>query len=228
MTIRRASVDDLGAVMALERASFAADAWSDSMMREELSSPHNYYVVMMQGGRVCGYAGLRASRGGRDADIQTIALAETARGRGQGRMLLTAVLAEAARRGAGEVFLDVRDDNTVAQRLYASEGFVAIGRRPKYYAAEGVDAIVMKLDLTGWVPKQAFLRSAEDHVPAEDASGQNDPPLAPDPPLSGGPQPADPPPAAAPPLRPGAQTADPPPDPASPLGGRATDAGVSP
>lgn len=226
MTIRRASVDDLDAIMTLERASFARDAWSDSMMREELSSPHNYYVVMMQAGRVCGYAGVRASQGGRDADIQTIALAETARGRGQGRMLLTTVLVEAAGRGAREVFLDVRDDNTVAQGLYASEGFVAIGRRPKYYAAEGVDAIVMKLDLAGWARARAGLRSAEGDNPPEDALGPNDPPLAPDPPLSGGTEPPEPPQATVPPPSAGTEPDERPLTAVPPLSGGATDAGV--
>ena len=154
MTIRPATLDDLDAIMTLERASFLADAWSESMMREELASPHTHYVVLVESG-VRGYAGLRAPKASSDADIQTIALAETARGRGQGRLLLRTLLAEAVDRGVREVFLDVRDDNDVAQRLYASEGFVAIGRRPKYYAAEGVDAIVMRLDLTAWAGAHA-------------------------------------------------------------------------
>lgn len=187
MTIRPAALGDLDAIMALERASFVADAWSESMMREELSSPHTSYVVLVQAGRICGYAGLRAPKGASDADIQTIALADTARGRGQGRMLLTTLLAEAAERGVREVFLDVRDDNAVAQRLYTSEGFIAIGRRPNYYAAEGVDAIVMQLDMRGWTHRRAVLRSAEDDVAAEDAPDRTGPPLVAAPPLRGGP-----------------------------------------
>ena len=52
--------DDLDAIMALERASFPTDAWSDAMMREELASPHGWYVVDDEAGRLVGYAGLRA------------------------------------------------------------------------------------------------------------------------------------------------------------------------
>ena len=51
--------------MALERASFPTDAWSDAMMREELASPHGWYVVVEEAGRLVGYAGLRAARGRR-------------------------------------------------------------------------------------------------------------------------------------------------------------------
>jgi ribosomal-protein-alanine acetyltransferase len=150
MSLRRADVSDLGAIMELERASFQGDAWSESLMRAELASEHTWYVVDEEAGRVLGYAGLRAPKGSPDADVQTIALAEAARGRGRGRALLRGLLSEAERRGVAEVFLDVRDDNAPAQSLYASEGFVEIGRRPNYYPDGNVDAIVMRLDLAGW------------------------------------------------------------------------------
>lgn len=150
MTLRTATPDDLDAIMVLERAAFVRTAWSTAMMREELASAHTRYVVWEDAGRVRGYAGLRAPRGSRDADIQTIALADDARGGGRGRALLVELLTEAVRRDVREVFLDVREDNAVAQKLYESEGFEPVGRRPNYYAAEGIDAIAMRLDVRGW------------------------------------------------------------------------------
>lgn len=150
MTLRRATGDDLAGIMTLERASFPSDAWSEAMMREELASPHGWYVVDEEAGRLVGYAGLRAVSGARDADIQTITIAEASRGRGRGRGLLRALLEEAAKRRVTDVFLEVRADNPVAQALYASEGFLEIGRKPRYYQPDDVDAVVMKLDLRGW------------------------------------------------------------------------------
>jgi ribosomal-protein-alanine acetyltransferase len=150
MSLRPATIDDLGAIMVLERSSFPTDAWSEAMMREELSSPHGLYLVSHEAGRLVGYGGLRALRGAKDADIQTIAIAESARGRGRGRSLLEALLAEASARGVQDVFLEVRADNPVAQALYASEGFVEAGRRPRYYQPDDVDAVVMRLDVAGW------------------------------------------------------------------------------
>lgn len=150
MTLRAATPADLDDIMALERASFPADAWSDAMMREELGSPHGWYIVDEEAGRIVGYAGLRAPKGSKDADVQTIALAEASRGRGRGRMLLRALIEEAARRRVAEVFLEVRADNPVAQSLYASEGFVELGRRPHYYQPDDVDAVVMRLLVAGW------------------------------------------------------------------------------
>lgn len=150
MTLRAATPDDLEAIMALERVSFPTDAWSEAMMREELSSPHGWYVVDEEAGQVVGYAGLRAARGSKDADVQTIAIAEAARGRGRGRALLRELLSEAARRRVAEVFLEVRADNPVAQALYASEGFIELGRRPHYYQPDDVEAVVMRLRVPAW------------------------------------------------------------------------------
>ena len=150
MTLRAATPDDLGAIMALERLSFPTDAWSEAMMREELSSPHSWYLVDEEAGQVVGYAGLRAPHGSKDGDVQTIAIAERARGRGRGRALLRELLAEAARRHVAEVFLEVRADNPVAQALYASEGFVELGRRPHYYQPDDVEAVVMRVPVPAW------------------------------------------------------------------------------
>lgn len=149
--IRPATPDDLAAIMRLERAAFPSDAWSESAMAAELASAHCGYFVDDEGGQVIGYGGVRAVRGASDADIQTIALSAAYRGTGRGRALLNTLLHEAHARGAREVFLDVRDDNPAAIGLYASKGFVEIGRRPRYYQPDDVDAIVMKLDLRGWI-----------------------------------------------------------------------------
>lgn len=170
MSTRPATLDDLDAIMALERASFPSDAWSDAMMRQELASPHSWYVVVEEAGNLVGYAGLRSPKGGADADIQTITIAEGSRGRGRGRALLTTLLAEAGRRRATNVFLEVRADNPVAQALYASEGFVELGRRPRYYQPDDVDAIVMRLDVPGWLARPD---AARDQVTAAQAQAQD-------------------------------------------------------
>ncbi len=163
MRLRNATTEDLAAIMALERASFPTDAWSEHVMSAELASPHGQYLIAEEGGRVIGYGGVRALSGSSDADIQTIAIAEDARGGGRGRTLLEALLLLARQRGAREMFLDVRADNLPARRLYDSEGFREIGRRPGYYQPDDVDAVVMRLDLLGWAAR-------EDHTTPERCS----------------------------------------------------------
>lgn len=210
MSIRRATPEDLEPIMAIEHASFPTDAWSPAMMREELRSPHGHYIVLETAGRIVGYAGLRAPRGATDADIQTIALAESVRGRGQGRALLCTLIAEASARGARDLFLEVRADNPVAQALYASEGFAEAGRRPRYYQPDDVDAVVMKLDVPAWAAVRGPRR--EEITPREDESARMDPPEAGSPPEPARPGAGSPP----EPTRPGAGS---PPEPARPGAG---------
>ena len=145
-TLRKATLEDLDAIMAIETAMFPSDAWSPGMMAEELAGPHGHYLVALaDDGAVDAYAGLLAPRGSGQADVQTIAVVERARRQGLARTLLLALLNEARRREATEVFLEVRADNPGARALYASLGFDEIAVRPAYYQLDGVDAIVMRL-----------------------------------------------------------------------------------
>lgn len=155
--LRRATADDLDAIMALELDLFATDAWSRSTMAAELADRHGYYLVAFPVGdptRIEAYAGLRAPRSQPQADIQTIGVAESARRQGLGRVLMQSLIAEARERGATELFLEVRADNPGAQALYTGLGFESIAVRPKYYQPDGVDAIIMRLTIvaTGVVP----------------------------------------------------------------------------
>lgn len=144
-SLRRAMPDDLDAIMEIETAMFESDAWSPEMMASEIASPHGHYLVAQaEDGGLDGYAGLLAAQGSGQADIQTIAVVERARRRGLGRTLMLALLGEARRRGATEVFLEVRADNPGAQALYRLLGFAEIAVRPKYYQPDGVDAVIMR------------------------------------------------------------------------------------
>lgn len=148
--LRRATVNDLDAIMVIESSEFANDAWSEDMMSAELVDNHGYYLIahpVGEPGKVTAYAGLRAPFRSGQADIQTIAVAPEARRHGIGRALMHALMVEARDRGAGELFLEVRDDNPSAQRLYDSLGFERIAVRPNYYQPDGIDAIVMRLTI---------------------------------------------------------------------------------
>jgi ribosomal-protein-alanine acetyltransferase len=148
--LRRAGAADLDGIMAIERAVFATDAWPADMMRHELDGAHTYYLVVVDDAlprEVLAYAGLLAPAGSGQGDIQTIAVAADHRGAGLGRALMHALIDEARRRRATELFLEVRADNPVAQSLYESLGFVQIGVRRGYYQPDGVDAITMRLDV---------------------------------------------------------------------------------
>jgi [ribosomal protein S18]-alanine N-acetyltransferase len=146
-TLRTMTLADLDAVLVLEHALFGEEAWSRQMLEGELAEQprSRYYLVADEGGAITGYAGLLVAAA--QADVLTLAVAADRWGKGTGSALLEALLAEAARRNCSEVFLEVRTDNTRAQRLYHRYGFSQIGIRKGYYQPSGADALVMRRDL---------------------------------------------------------------------------------
>ncbi|WP_031487365.1 GNAT family N-acetyltransferase [Streptomyces bicolor] len=77
--------------------------------------------------------------------IQGLAVADAARGRGVGRALIRAAVEEARRRGARRLTLRVLGHNTPARKLYESEGFVVEGVLPEefFLGGEYVDDVIM-------------------------------------------------------------------------------------
>ncbi|MFJ2773794.1 ribosomal protein S18-alanine N-acetyltransferase [Streptomyces sp. NPDC087300] len=138
---------DIDPVFVLEKELFPDDAWSRGMFWSELAHARGplatrRYVVAMDGDRLVGYAGLAAS--GDLADVQTIAVARDHWGTGLGARLLTDLLRAATAFECPEVMLEVRVDNTRAQKLYERFGFAPIGFRRGYYQPGNVDALVMR------------------------------------------------------------------------------------
>lgn len=87
---------------------------------------------------------------GPEAEILTLAVAPNARRRGVATRLVKALCAAAAAAGAGEMLLEVAVTNAGARALYASLGFLEVGRRPRYYTrpvGPAVDALVLRREI---------------------------------------------------------------------------------
>ncbi|TYB36339.1 ribosomal-protein-alanine N-acetyltransferase [Micromonospora sp. AP08] len=130
-------------VLPLEADLFGAERWSPAMFWNELANGHHYLVATDDDGTVLGYAGLMVAPPD-EAWVQNIAVRRDAQRRGIGRLLLEALLAEAARQGMRSTLLEVAADNAPAQRLYAMYGFEPIGVRRGYYQPSNTDALVMQ------------------------------------------------------------------------------------
>jgi ribosomal-protein-alanine N-acetyltransferase len=139
---------DVEAVAALELDLFPDDPWSPEQLWGELAHvpETRWYAVHEDAEGVAGYVGLLAVPP--EGDVQTIGVAPRAQGRGLGRALLDALVAEASRRGCTQLFLEARADNAPALALYERAGFERQGRRRDYYGP-GRDALVMRRRLVG-------------------------------------------------------------------------------
>jgi len=143
LTLRAMHWTDLEAVYALEQRLFAVDPWTPELFWSELAAVPDTrtYLVAERDGVLVGYAGLMVS--GRDADVQTVAVEDTAQRTGIGQRLVQALVREALERGCEAIMLEVAVDNEAARRLYDSLGFTEVARRRSYYAP-GVDALVLR------------------------------------------------------------------------------------
>jgi ribosomal-protein-alanine N-acetyltransferase len=137
MTVRPATREDLAAIAQIQRASPEASAW-------EPASYLDYYCrVAIGAGRVVGFLVFRRLTQG-DAppehEILNLGVDPASRRKGVARLLLQRALAEAP----GAWFLEVRESNLAAIRLYESLGFRPAGERKDYYHDPPEAAIVMR------------------------------------------------------------------------------------
>jgi ribosomal-protein-alanine N-acetyltransferase len=132
-------------VLPIEEDLFGPEKWSAAMFWNELATGQFYLVTLDDDDSVIGYAGLSVMDG-HESWVQNIAVRRDAQRRGLGRVLLEALLAEAARRGVRKTLLEVAVDNGPAQRLYASYDFEPVGIRRGYYQPSNTDALVMMRD----------------------------------------------------------------------------------
>lgn len=142
--IRAAVEADIAAMAVIEQASFA-DPWSERSFRESLVREFVRTLVVEDDEGIAGYAVVWNA--GDECELANIAVDPQRRGGGFGSMLLDALLQQAHDEGALVMFLEVRDSNEVARRLYASRGFHEVGRRHAYYKNPTEDALVLRLDL---------------------------------------------------------------------------------
>ncbi len=91
-------------------------------------------------GQVVGFLALRETGGG-EAEVLNVAVDGGWRRRGVARAMICKGLSGRFE----EVYLEVRESNAGARRLYGSMGFGEVGVRPNYYKRPRETGIVMKL-----------------------------------------------------------------------------------
>lgn len=98
-----------------------------------------------RGGALAGY--IVAQCAADEGEILNLGVAAAQRSQGIGRALVQRMLAVLAGRGVRQVYLEVRQSNAVARRLYESVGFAEVARRPRYYRRPVEDAVVLRAAL---------------------------------------------------------------------------------
>jgi [ribosomal protein S18]-alanine N-acetyltransferase len=137
---------------AMHLAAFPEDPWDAAALERILALPGGFGYLAWRQGAPAGFI-LARDLGG-EVEILSVGVLPGWRRRGIGRALMDAVVAEAQRRRAGSLVLEVATENDAARELYAACGFVQVGRRPRYYRRPDgrADALILRRAVTGDVP----------------------------------------------------------------------------
>jgi len=132
--------------MAVEKHAVTAAHWSIEQYQEAFSAagPARLFLVIEESAGVQGFLVARVVQD--EWEIENIAITGPARRRGLGTRLLGEFLNTARGQGGQSVFLEVRESNLAARRLYEKWAFLESGRRAGYYRAPEEDAITYRLD----------------------------------------------------------------------------------
>ncbi len=144
LVIRKMELNDLEQVVAIDQLSFSLP-WPARSFQFELTDNEasRCWVADLDGRVIAMLVGWFIVD---ELHVATIATHPEFRGQGIGKEILLYALRSASEEGAVKSFLEVRESNEVAQKMYRSFGFVEDGRRKGYYKDNGEDAILMSLD----------------------------------------------------------------------------------
>ncbi len=139
---------DVEAVHTLDARAYA-HPWSRANFADAIASGYVCACLCAADGTLMGH--VVVMRGVDETHLLNITVAPERQGRGLGAAMLRDVVVWSQAEGAEALWLEVRQSNARARRLYLRSGFAAVGLRKGYYpdGQAREDAVVMRLALAG-------------------------------------------------------------------------------
>lgn len=131
---------DISTVEQIEKSIFSLP-WSAKYFADAANTPENVYLVCECTGEIAGYCGMWTVLG--EGNITNIAVSPSYRRSGVAEALLKELERRARLKDVTIFFLEVRQSNEAAKRLYEKLGYSPIGVRKRFYEKPVEDAIVM-------------------------------------------------------------------------------------
>ncbi len=151
MEIRLATEADLAQLAAISEAAGSAAHWTShqwlDVFRTRIPARLAWIAEDSSEGDPRAYGFLVAQIGFApkcpEWELENIAVLPEFRRHGLGHQLLSALLEHARLQEAERIFLEVRESNLAAVRLYEAAGFEQLGRRRGYYLNPTEDALTL-------------------------------------------------------------------------------------
>jgi ribosomal-protein-alanine N-acetyltransferase len=139
--IERMTRVDVAQVEAIEQEIFSVP-WSEKSFIDACETKENVYIVCKDNGKVLGYCGMWTVLG--EGNITNMAVAKEYRRQGIAKLLMSEMeRISIEENGVDVFFLEVRQSNENAKKLYEKMGYKPIGTRKRFYEKPVEDAIVM-------------------------------------------------------------------------------------
>lgn len=154
LVAKRLDAGNAHAMWELESICFSLP-WSEEQCRAAFGQPAFAAFGLWVGRELLAYVSLYHAGGWQGAadvsdgelEILNLAVAPAMRRQGLGRRLLSLALQAGCKMGMQKAILEVREGNRAALALYRACGFIQSGRRRRYYADTGEDALVLERPL---------------------------------------------------------------------------------
>lgn len=140
MPIRRATLDDVAALVGIEDASFPGNRLDRRRFRHLLTKAHGALLVDADDGTLRGYVLLLFRADSTIARLYSIATHPGHLGRGVASTLVDAAERQARAHGYTCLRLEIRADNAASLALFRARGYREFGRHAAYYH-DGMDAL---------------------------------------------------------------------------------------
>ena len=143
MKVREATIEDAPYIAEIDM-QISGVREVEKIEKDILNPNFVYYLLTNDSGSIVSYISLLISSD--SADIIMVVTDRHNRGRGFATMLMSEMIERLKLKNITQIFLEVRENNDVAKRLYKRFGFEPISIRKKYYDGT-IDGIVMKLSI---------------------------------------------------------------------------------
>lgn len=138
--VRPAELRDVHEIQAIDALVYPTP-WSEKMTIHQVTGAGRVHLVLEEKHRLVGHGGIAILD--LDAHVTTMAVHPLHQRRGLADILIQHLFAAAETNDCRGVTLEVRASNSAAIALYEKHDMVSSGVRPRYYADNGEDAIIM-------------------------------------------------------------------------------------
>ena len=145
LDIRDMKEEDLDRIYEIEKSCFS-DYWSKGLILSSFRQKYNFMKVLTFNELIVAY--INFSIIGEDAELMSIAVLEEYRNRRYASRLVEEMFNVCEAKKVEKIFLELRESNLLAYKLYREHGFVTMGTKKDYYTNPIENAVLMYKQLT--------------------------------------------------------------------------------